>query len=70
MSDKFKEHVIYIAVGKWLGMQMVLCNLRHHVLFSKEGHGKTTGTNAAEVTKATVAVQGICAKLQIAENWY
>eukprot|EP00957_Ditylum_brightwellii_P096475 7347982-Ditylum_brightwellii.AAC.1 len=55
MPDKFKKHIIYIAVGKWLGMGMVLCNPTHHTIFTKEGCGETVGTNTAEATKTIAA---------------
>eukprot|EP00957_Ditylum_brightwellii_P035243 2672750-Ditylum_brightwellii.AAC.1 len=56
VPDKLKEQVIYIAIRTWIGMGFVLHNEAHHKVLHGSDHGKTTGTNYSEATKAISAV--------------
>ena len=51
MPKAFIDRVIYIALGKWLGMGAVLCNTEN-VVNVDFGRGETTGTNYNEAFAA------------------
>ena len=51
MPKAFIDRVIYIALGKWLGMGAVLCNTEN-VVNVDFGRGETTGTNYNEALAA------------------
>jgi len=51
MPTTFVDRVLYIALGKWLGMGVVLCNA-NNVNIADFNRGETTGTNYNEALEA------------------
>eukprot|EP00957_Ditylum_brightwellii_P179423 13668264-Ditylum_brightwellii.AAC.1 len=62
IPDTFKEQVIYIAIGTWIGMELVLHNEAHHKVLHGSDHGKATVTNYSEATEAISAVLKLLGK--------